>query len=59
MGAVFDYCFGIGPWPRCEIWTSNTGVTHFEYVAHPGRETWRLHEHNTIEHLHVYADMLV
>lgn len=59
MDAVFDYCFGIGPWRRCEIWTSNTGVTHFEYVAHPGRETWRLHEHNAIEHLHIYADMLV
>jgi broad specificity phosphatase PhoE len=57
MDAVFDYCFGVGPWRRCEVWTTNTGVTHFEYVAIPGRETWRLYEHNLIEHLRA-ANML-
>jgi broad specificity phosphatase PhoE len=51
MDAVFDYCFGVGPWRRCEVWTYNTAVTHFQYVAHPGRETWRLFEHNLVEHL--------
>ena len=58
MGAVFDYCFGIGPWTRCEVWTSNTAVTHFEYISVPGHETWRLHAHNSVEHLHANADML-
>jgi broad specificity phosphatase PhoE len=58
MDAVFDYCFAVGPWRRCEVMTFNTGITHFEYVAVPGRETWRLHEHNSIEHLRVQADML-
>lgn len=51
MDAVFDYCFGIGPWRRCEINTYNTGVSHFEYIALAGRETWRLYQHNSIEHL--------
>ncbi len=49
--AVFDHVFNIGPWRRCEIWDYNTGVSRFEYVAHPGRETWRLHYHNRITHL--------
>ncbi len=48
---VYDHVFNIGPWRRCEIWTHNTGVTHFEYVAHPTRETWRLHSHSRTEHL--------
>lgn len=48
---VYDHLFNIGPWRRCEIWTHNTGVTHFEYVAHPTRETWRLHYHSRTEHL--------
>lgn len=51
MDAVFDYCFGVGPWRRCEVFTFNTAVTHFEYVAFAGRETWRLHDHNVIAHL--------
>ncbi len=49
--AVFDHIFNIGPWRRCEVWDRNTGLSHFEYVAHPNRETWRLHFHNRQEHL--------
>jgi broad specificity phosphatase PhoE len=49
--AIFDHLFNIGPWRRCEIWNHNTGLTYFEYVEHPRRETWRLHYHNRIEHL--------
>jgi len=49
--AAFDHIFNIGPWRRCEIWEHNTGITHFEYVAIPRRETWRLHFHNRIDHL--------
>lgn len=48
---VFDHAFDTGMWRRCEVWTKNTGVTHFEYVAHPNREIWRLHYHNKTEHL--------
>lgn len=49
--AAFDHIFNIGPWRRCEIWNYNTGVSHFEYVEHPRRETWRLHYHNRVDHL--------
>ncbi|MCS6843638.1 MAG: histidine phosphatase family protein [Caldilineales bacterium] len=49
--AAFDHIFNIGPWRRCEVWHHNTGVTHFEYVEHPRRETWRLHYHNRVDHL--------
>jgi probable phosphoglycerate mutase len=49
--ASFDHIFNVGPWRRCEIWNNNTGITHFEYVAHPRRETWRLHYHNRVPHL--------
>ncbi|MEZ4769228.1 MAG: histidine phosphatase family protein [Caldilineales bacterium] len=49
--AVFDHIFNIGPWRRCEVWNYNTGVSHFEYVEIPRRETWRLHFHNRVEHL--------
>ena len=48
---AFDHIFNIGPWRRCEIWTHNTGITHFECVEHPGREVWRLHSHDRLEHL--------
>ena len=51
LDAVFDHIFNVGPWRRCEIWNHNTAITHFEYVAHPDRETWRLHYHNRVEHL--------
>lgn len=46
----FDLIFNIGPWRRCEVWTKNTGVTRFEHVAHPLRETWRLHYQSKVEH---------
>jgi len=49
--AAFDHIFNIGPWRRAEIWDSNTGISHFEYVELPRRETWRLHFHNRVEHL--------
>ena len=48
---AFDHIFNVGPWRRCEVWSRNTGITHFECVAHPGRETWRLTWHNRIDHL--------
>jgi probable phosphoglycerate mutase len=54
--AAFDHIFNVGPWRRCEIWNHNTGVTYFEYVAHPRRETWRLHYNNWICHLQELAD---
>ena len=53
--AAFDHIFNIGPWRRCEIWNHNTGITYFEYVAHPNRETWRLHFHNQFRHLDALA----
>ena len=49
--AAFDHIFNIGPWRRCEIWNHNTGVSRFQYVELPRRETWRLHWHNRMEHL--------
>jgi broad specificity phosphatase PhoE len=49
--AAFNHIFNVGPWGRCEVWDHNTAVTYFEYVGHPGRETWRLHYHNRIDHL--------
>ena len=52
---AFDHVFNVGPWRRTEIWTNNTGLSHFEYVAFPNRETWRLHYHNRTEHLHNVA----
>jgi probable phosphoglycerate mutase len=51
IDCVFDHIFNVGPWRRCEMWTNNTGVTHFEYVNHPDREVWRLHYYNRFEHL--------
>lgn len=51
IDAVFDHIFNVGPWRRCEIWTHNTGITHFEHVEHAGREVWRLHGHNRTDHL--------
>lgn len=51
IDCAFDHVFNVGPWRRCEMWTNNTGVTHFEYVEHPGREVWRLHYYNRADHL--------
>jgi broad specificity phosphatase PhoE len=49
--AAFDHIFNVGAWRHCEVWNHNTGITHFEYVAHPRRERWRLHYNNRISHL--------
>lgn len=46
----FDLAFNVGPWRHCEILTKNTGVAHFQFVAHPLRERWRLRYQNKIEH---------
>ena len=49
---VFAHVFNVGPWSRCEVWDHNTALSHFEYVAAPGkRSVWRLHYHNRIAHL--------
>ena len=48
---TYDHVFNVGPWRRCEVLTKNTGVTHFELVEHPLRETWRLYYHSRVEHL--------
>jgi len=48
---AFDHIFNVGPFRRCEVWCKNTGVTRFEYVEHPRRETWRLHYHSRSDHL--------
>jgi probable phosphoglycerate mutase len=47
----YDHLFNIGPFRRCEVWTRNTGITHFEYVEHPNREVWRLYCHSRADHL--------
>jgi probable phosphoglycerate mutase len=49
--ATFAHVFNVGPFQRCEVWSRNTAVTHFEYVEHPRREAWRLHYHNRTDHL--------
>ena len=51
--ATFQHLFNVGPWQRCEVWTSNTAVTHFQLVEHADREVWRLHSHNRTDHLTV------
>ena len=51
IDAMFDNIFNVGPYRRCEIWTSNTGVTRFQLVNLPGREVWRLHYQNRLTHL--------
>lgn len=48
---TFDHIFNIGPFRRCEVWSKNTGIAHFEYVEHPQREMWRLYYHSRVEHL--------
>jgi broad specificity phosphatase PhoE len=51
IGACFDHIFNIGPWRRAEVWSHNTGITRFEYINKPNRETWRLRYQNRYEHL--------
>lgn len=48
---TYDHVFNIGPFRRCEVWSQNTGIAHFEYVEHPNREVWRLYSHSRTEHL--------
>lgn len=48
---AFDHIFNVGPWRRCEVWCKNTGITRYEFVEHPRRETWRLHYHSRVDHL--------
>jgi probable phosphoglycerate mutase len=48
---TFDHVINVGAFRRCEVWDFNTGLSCFEHVAHPQRETWRLHFHNRIDHL--------
>ena len=49
--SAYDHVFNVGPWRRCEVWSVNTGITYFEYVEHPRRESWRLRYHSRMEHL--------
>lgn len=51
IDAAFDHIFNVGPWRRCEVWLRNTGITQFEYVEHPRRETWRLYYQDRADHL--------
>lgn len=51
IGCVLDIVFGAGPWRRCEVWSNNTGISHIEHVVYAGKERWRLHAHNRVEHL--------
>ena len=46
-----DLAFNVGPYRSTEVWSSNTGISHLQLVNHPGRERWRLHAVNRIEHL--------
>ncbi len=58
MEAVFDYCFAVGPWRHCGVYTYNTGLTHFQYINKEGHQQWALHGHNMIEHLRVMENAL-
>lgn len=69
IDSVFDHVFNVGPWPRCQIWTHNAAVTHFEAIDSAaqrvdvaragGPELWRLHEHNCAAHLRTLEDQPV
>jgi broad specificity phosphatase PhoE len=54
--SAFHHIFNLGPWVRCEVWDHNTAVSYFECIEHPGREVWRLHFHNRVDHLHGIDD---
>lgn len=51
IDTMMDTAYNVGPFRNCEVWTSNTGVTHLQYIQHPGRERWRMHYQNRVEHL--------
>lgn len=49
--AFFEYVFEKGPWSVVAVETSNTGITHLEFLPSENRPDWRLHCHNRIVHL--------
>ena len=51
IDAFLDIAYNIGPYRNMEAWTTNSGITHLQYIAHPGRERWRMLFQNRIEHL--------
>lgn len=51
IDAFMDIAYNVGPYRNVELWTSNTGILHLQLIEHPGRERWRLHFMNRIEHL--------
>ncbi|MGB1251670.1 MAG: histidine phosphatase family protein [Candidatus Promineifilaceae bacterium] len=51
IDAIIDLVYNVGPYRSVEVWTSNTGLSHLQYVNRPTRESWRLYSQNRIEHL--------
>ncbi len=51
IDAFLDIAFNVGPYRNAEVWTSNSGIMHMQFIEHPGRERWRIHFVNRIEHL--------
>jgi broad specificity phosphatase PhoE len=49
--AFLEYVFEKGPWSVVSVETSNTGMTHLEYLPSPNRPDWHLHFHNRVMHL--------
>ncbi len=49
--AAFDHIFNVGERRCSDVWTHNTGMTHFEYMPSSDREVWRLHAHSMVHHL--------
>ena len=49
--AIIDHVFNIGPWRGCEVWISNTGISHLEFTGPPARQKWIIHYVNRLDHL--------
>ncbi len=49
--AFLEYVFEKGPWSVVAVETTNTGMTHLEFLPAPNRPDWRLHFHNRVVHL--------
>ena len=49
--AFLEYVFEKGPWSVVAVETSNTGMTHLEFLPAANRPDWRLHFHNRVVHL--------
>ncbi len=49
--AFLEYVFEKGPWSVVAVETSNTGMTHLEFLPSPNRPDWKMHFHNRIVHL--------